>query len=66
MLTKIHEINEHTKHIIDWTSIATLLGALTQILPGIAALWTIVWTTIRIWETKTVQELYKKWKNRNA
>ena len=60
MIKHISDINEHTKHIIDWASIATVLGTLANILPAMAALWTIVWTTIRIYETKTVQSWLKK------
>ena len=48
-------INEHTKHVIDWTSIGIALGTLMQILPSIAAALSIVWSIIRIYETKTVQ-----------
>jgi hypothetical protein len=48
-------INEHTKHVIDWTSIGIALGTLMQILPSIAAALSIVWSLIRIYETKTVQ-----------
>jgi hypothetical protein len=35
----------------------TVVGTLVEMLPSIAALFTIVWTLIRIWETKTVQNL---------
>lgn len=66
MIKHINDLNEHTKHILDWSSVITVLGTLTQILPGIAALWTIIWTTIRIWETKTVQNWVKKFKKQNA
>ena len=48
-------MDEATKHIIDFASIATVLGTLADMLPAIAAIFTIVWTTIRIYETKTVQ-----------
>ena len=48
-------MNEATKHILDFASIATVLGTLADMLPAIAAVFTIVWTTIRIYETKTVQ-----------
>ena len=48
-------ITEGTKHILDGLSLITVLGALVDILPAIAALFTIVWTVIRIYETKTVQ-----------
>jgi len=48
-------MDEATKHIIDFASIATVLGTLADMLPAIAAVFTILWTTIRIYETKTVQ-----------
>jgi hypothetical protein len=53
-------LTEGTKHVLDGLSVITVLGALVDILPAIAALFTIVWTGIRIYETKTVQE----WVNR--
>jgi len=36
------------------------LGSLVNILPAVAAIFTIVWTFIRIYETKTIQ----KWLNK--
>jgi hypothetical protein len=62
MIKHVSEINEHTKHVIDWTSIGIMLGSLVQILPSIAAALTIVWTAIRIYETKTVQRWLGKGK----
>jgi hypothetical protein len=50
------KINEHVKHVIDWTSIGIALGTLMQILPSIAAALSILWSVIRIYETKTVQK----------
>jgi hypothetical protein len=44
------------KHIIDALSIATVLGTLADMLPSVAALFTIIWTGIRIWETDTVKQ----------
>lgn len=55
MKDPFNHIDEATKHIIDFASIATVLGTLADVLPAIAALFTIVWTAIRIYETKTVQ-----------
>jgi len=49
------DMDEATKQIIDFASIATVLGTLADMLPAIAAIFTIVWTAIRIYETKTVQ-----------
>lgn len=50
------------KHIIDVLSIVTVLGTLADMLPSIAALFTIVWTGIRIWETDTVKRITKRGK----
>jgi hypothetical protein len=48
-------MDEASKHIIDFASVLTVLGTLADMLPAIAAIFTIVWTAIRIYETKTVQ-----------
>jgi len=56
-----HEhLTDATKHVLDGASIATAVGTMMQLLPAIAALFTIIWTTIRIYETKTVQKLLGK------
>lgn len=49
--------DEATKHIVDIVSVATVLGTLTDMLPSISALFTIVWVGIRIYETDTVQRI---------
>lgn len=43
---------EH-KNLIDAAAVGTLLASLADWLPAIATIFTIVWTLIRIWETKT-------------
>ena len=48
-------MDEASKHVIDFASVVTVLGTLADMLPSIAAIFTIVWTAIRIYETKTVQ-----------
>jgi hypothetical protein len=53
-------IPEGVKHVADALSVTTMLGTLFQMLPNIAALLTIVWTFIRIYETGTVQRLLKR------
>jgi hypothetical protein len=47
--------SETVKHVVDALSIVTVVGTLVNILPSIAAAFTIIWTVIRIWETDTVQ-----------
>jgi len=49
--------NEATKYTVDALSVLTVAGTLMDLLPAIAALFTIVWTGIRIYETPTVQKL---------
>jgi len=62
-MTKYFEhIDEPTKHLIDGISVATVMGTLMSWLPAVAALFTIIWTAIRIYETKTVQGWLKKGK----
>lgn len=48
---------ESTKQVVDAVSVFTVVGTLGELLPPMAALFTLVWTAIRIYETKTVQGL---------
>jgi len=48
---------ESTKTLVDGLSVVTVVGTLGDLLPPMAALFTIIWTTIRIYETKTVQRI---------
>jgi hypothetical protein len=54
------ETHETTKHVVDALSLVTVVGTLVELLPAVAALFTIVWTAIRIYETDTVQKLLGK------
>lgn len=53
-------IDTTAKAVGDVASIATVVGTLTNVLPAIAALFTIIWTAIRIYETDTVQKMLGK------
>jgi hypothetical protein len=51
-------MTEHTetaKHVVDALSILTVIGTLADMLPSVAAIFTIVWTALRIWEMETVR-----------
>lgn len=48
-------MSEAVKTTADALSVVTVIGTLAQVLPAIAALFTIVWTGFRIYETDTVQ-----------
>lgn len=56
-MLKDHQIDDTVKHVLDALSVVTVVGTLVEMLPSIAALFTIVWTGIRIYETDTVQRL---------
>lgn len=62
MRNVFHDMSQGTKHLIDLASISTLLGSLVNVLPSIAALLTIVWTLLRIYESETVQRLLNRGK----
>lgn len=53
-------ISEPTKQIVDAAAIGTGLASLIGWLPAVAAGLTVVWTTIRIYETKTVQRWLRR------
>jgi hypothetical protein len=48
------------KPLIDGASLAAVVSTLAGWLPAIAAAFSIVWTAIRIYETKTVQRWLDK------
>ncbi|MBM4179613.1 MAG: hypothetical protein FJ211_09820 [Ignavibacteria bacterium] len=50
-----HHDLDTAKTVADVAAVATTVGTLAQVLPSIAALFTIVWTGFRIYETDTVQ-----------
>ena len=60
MSDPFHDLPETAKMAGDLLSIATLLGSLASFLPAVAALLTIIWTLIRIYETDTVQKFLGK------
>ena len=60
------QIDEQVKHVGDAISIVTVVGTLANLLPALAALLTIVWTAIRIWETDTIQRMFGNKGNTNA
>ena len=47
--------SEGIKTVADGVSFLTVVGTIAEILPAVAALFTIVWTGFRIYETETVQ-----------
>lgn len=52
--------HETAKTAGDALSIVTVVGTLAEVLPALAALFTIIWTGLRIYETDTIQKLLGK------
>ena len=52
--------DETFKYIVDAASFFTVIGTITSMLPAVAAVFTIIWTAIRIYETETVQSWLRK------
>jgi hypothetical protein len=48
------------KTMIDAASVFTVVGTMMDIVPAVAAVFTIIWTGIRIYETDTVRKLLGK------
>ena len=53
-------MDEHTKEMVDIAAASTGIMSLAAWLPPVASLFTIVWLGLRIWESKTVQDLVAK------
>jgi hypothetical protein len=47
---------EGVKQVTDALSVMTVIGTLADILPAVAALFTIIWTSFRIYELDTIQK----------
>ncbi len=60
MLT--HDDVDGIKHVVDTVSVITVVGTLVDALPAIAALLSIVWTLIRIFESETIKNLLNKFR----
>lgn len=60
MKDRFHELPEGMTFAADLLSLAVLVGSLVNFLPAVAAILTIIWTAIRIYETDTVQRLLGK------
>jgi chromate transport protein ChrA len=63
MASPAHDIMEGMKPAGDILSVGVVLATLASWLPSFAAILTIVWTLIRIYETQTVQAMLGKAKS---
>jgi hypothetical protein len=55
------DVDDGIKHFLDWLSLSTVVTTLMGFMPSLAAILPIVWYGIRIYETKTFQDIIKKY-----
>jgi hypothetical protein len=58
----MNHVSDNVKHAADAVSIATVVATLAEWLPAAAALASLIWSAIRIYETSTVQNWIAKFK----
>ena len=58
-------MDDHAKTIIDVSSITVVLATLVEWLPAAAALASLIWSLIRIYETETVQRWVERWRKQS-
>lgn len=59
-------MSDTASRVMDTLSVSTAVATVAGWLPAMAALVTIIWTGIRIYETRTVQSLLNKHKSKIA
>jgi len=53
------QTQEILKQSGDVIAAGVTVGTITQLLPSLAAVFTVMWTAVRLYETKTVQSIFK-------
>lgn len=53
----LEHLNETAKYLADIAAGLVAIGTLAKVLPHMAALFTVLWLAIRIWESDTVRGL---------
>jgi hypothetical protein len=56
-------MHDHAKATIDASAVAVAGLSWAQLLPNIAAIFSIIWLGIRIYETRTVHKLLRRGEN---
>lgn len=59
-------MTEHDRAALDGASFIVLLAVVSDWLPAIAALLSVVWTVIRISETDRFRQLVQWWRDRRS
>lgn len=54
--------HETLKHVGDVAAVTVTVGTVASFLPALSAFFSIIWLVIRIYETKTVQQILARWR----
>ena len=54
------DMEEEAKTIVDSIAVGGTVATLAGWLPSVASLFTIIWLSLRIWESETVKKLFKR------
>ena len=54
------DMEEEAKTIVDSIAVGGTVATLAGWLPSVASLFTIIWLSLRIWESDTVKKLFKR------
>jgi len=55
-------MQEEAKTVMDSLAVGGTVATLAGWLPSVASLFTIVWLALRIWESDTVQKIFKRYR----
>tara|TARA_R110002073_G_scaffold64442_1_gene161398 strand:+ start:146 stop:313 length:168 start_codon:yes stop_codon:yes gene_type:complete len=53
-------MEESAKQALDWLSVGAAVSTVAGWLPPLASALTIIWLSIRIWESPTIQNIFKR------
>lgn len=59
-MSETDQIDTGIKHFMDWLSLSAVVTTLLGWLPTLGALLPIIWYSIRIYETDTVQDIVRR------
>ena len=61
---KLESLQQHVtppvEHLVNWAAVGTTIGSILGYLPGVAALFSIVWLGLQIWLFLFVKQPWKR------
>ena len=61
---RLEQVQQHippgVEHAVNWAALGTTVGAILGYLPGVAALFSIIWLGLQIWVFLFIKKPWKK------